>query len=327
MQKADVAFEVAQLYEGLLLARDAQRYFEEIDHWLDRTLQSTQAKLNGGIGSVSERDVLRLQSARAATAIGIHQAEAGGIQARAGLAAYLGFGPGEDIQPAEDELAPVGRLPGDVDALIGQAAARRPELTALAEGAAALTALARAEAAGRRPDVFVMGFLDAAYTPGRDWIQSRFIVDPLNHVIPGALLGLRWQFQGGMAAARAEEQRARADVLARTGDWAGTGIPAELRKAYEDVRRADRDLASAADAVKKAKQWMVQSAADYSVGLLDLREVSDAVAAYVSLRTAVMKSHFDHNVGMAALSRAAGTLDSGGDDLYLATDPHTTVKP
>jgi outer membrane protein TolC len=215
-----------------------------------------------------------------------------------------------------------------VTGLAARAAARRPELTALREGAAALTALARAEAAGRAPDVFVMGFLDAAYTPGRDWIQSRFIVDPLNHVIPGALVGLRWQLQGGMAAARAEEQRARADVLARTGDWAGAGIPAELRKAYEDVRRADRDLASAAEAVKKAKQWMVQAAADYSVGLLDIREVSDAVAAYVSLRTAVMKARFEHNVGMAALSRATGTLDSGGDDdLYLATDAHKVVKP
>ena len=120
-----------------------------------------------------------------------------------------------------------------------------------------------------------------------------------------------------MAAARAEEQRARADALRRLGDWAGAGIPAELRKAYEDVRRADRDLEDAIDSVKKAKQWMVQASADYSVGLLDIREVSDAVSAYVSLRTAIMKARFDHNVGMAALAKAAGTLDRDDDPLYL----------
>ncbi len=318
MQRADVAFEVAQIYEGLLLARDAQRYFDELDHWLESTLGSSQDKLASGAGHVSDRDILRLQAARGVTAMALHQAEAGVAQARAGLAAYLGLPPGEAVETSEDELAPVGLLPADFAALLALAAQHRPELAATREGSAALDALARGEAAARMPDVFVMGFADVALTPGRDWIQSRFVVDPLNHVIPGALLGLRWQFQGGMARARADEQRAHAEALRQLGAWAGAGIPAELRKAYEDVRRADRDLEQGGDAVKKAKQWMVQASADYSVGLLDIREVSDAVSAYVSLRTAIMKARFDHNVGMAALAKAAGTLDRDDDTLYLA---------
>ena len=63
------------------------------------------------------------------------------------------------------------------------------------------------------------------------------------------------------------------------------------------------------------------AAADYSIGFLDVREVSDAVRAYVTLRTALMKARFDHNVAMAALSKATGTLDGDSDLFYLRRPP------
>jgi outer membrane protein TolC len=195
---------------------------------------------------------------------------------------------------------------------------RRPELTALREGQQAQNALARAEAAGFRPDVLLMAFVDAAYTPGRDWLETRFVIDPLNHFVPGLLLGLRWQFQGDTAQARAQEQHARAEVLRHMGEWATAGIPAEVRRAYEDVRRAARDIQRGSEAVSKAKKWMVQASADYNIGFLDVREVSDAVEAYVTLRTGLMKARYDHNVAMAALSKATGTLDGDSDLFYLA---------
>ena len=102
------------------------------------------------------------------------------------------------------------------------------------------------------------------------------------------------------------------------GRWADLGIPAEVRVAYEDVVRAVKDIERGTEAVGKAKKWMVQASADYSIGFLDVREVSDAVQAYVTLRTGLMKARFDHNVAMASLSRATGTLDSDSDLFYLA---------
>jgi outer membrane protein TolC len=318
MQKADVAFEVARIYEGYLLARDAERFLDETIHWLDSTLQGTETKLAENAGSTTERDVYRLQTAVGLASMGLHQAQAGKAQAQAGLIAYLGLPVGEQISVAEDDLLPIGRPPQDFPALVAMASERRPEIAALAAGQGALNALAKAESAGFAPDIFVLAFLSGAYTPGRDWIQSRFIVDPLNNFVPGALLGLRWQFQGKMADARAQEQAARADVLRNLGRWAADGIPAEIRRAYEDVLRASKDIDVGSVAVGKAKRWMVQAGADYSVGFLDIREVSDAVGAYVALRTAVMQSRFDYNVAMASLSKATGTLDQDSNLFYLA---------
>lgn len=326
MERADVAFEVARIYEGYLLARDADRFLTETIHWLQSTLESTQERLTQGAAGVTERDVLRLQAGMGLAQVGLNQAQAGEAQAMAGLAAYLGLPAEESITTAEEELGPVGHDPKDFASVAALALQKRPEIVALREGRMALDALARGEAAGFRPDVFLMAFISAAYSPGRDWIQTRFVIDPLNHLIPGVLLGLRWQFQGSTAAARAQEQRARGEVLRHMGEWAGQGIPAEVRRAYEDVLRAAKDIARASEAVGKAKQWMVQASADYSIGFLDVREVSDAVEAYVTLRTSLMKARFDHNVAMAALSRATGTLD-GGDDLFYLTPPETRTQP
>jgi len=323
MQRLDVAFEVARIYEGYLLARDAARFFDETGHWIDSTLEGAQQKLEQGTGSVTERDVLRLQAAQGLAAMGLHQAQAGLAQAQAGLVAYLDLPAREELAFAEAELLPVGPPALDLQALTTLAHDRRPELVALREGERALAALAHAEAADAAPDIFIAALLSVAYTPGRDWIQSRFIIDPLNHFVPGAMLGLRWQLQGGMAKARAEEQAAHARALSHTAAWAGDGIPAEVRRAYEDIGRARRDIETGSLSVKRAKQWMVQASADYSIGLLDIREVSDAVEAYVTLRTAVLKARFDHNVAMAALSKAVGTLDDADDRLWLYRDNTT----
>jgi len=318
MTKADVAFEVAQIYEGYLYARDAQRYFDEILHWLGSTRQTAQEKLNGKVKGVSERDLLRLDAGIAAASLGLDQANAGMAQATAGLIAYLGLPAGEPLVFAEDELMPVGGKPGDFGSLVALAIAHRPELEALRNGQAAMDALARAEAAGFKPDLFLLGFISAAYTPGRDWAESRYVIDPLNNFIPGLLLGIRWQFQGAMAQSRAAEQRANADQLRFTAEWAADGIPAEVRKAYEDIRRTDLDIEKGTIGVQKSRKWMVMAGTDYSIGFGDVREVADSVTAYVALRTAVMKSEFDHNVAMAALSKATGTLDGGSQLFYMA---------
>lgn len=326
MRRADVALEVARIYEGYLLARDFERFFDETIHWLHSTLEATQDKLAKKVANTSERDILRIQAAIALATMGVNLARAGMAQARAGLVAYLGLPAGEQIEVAEAELVPVGRLPGDFDALLALAKDNRPELTAFKQASSALDALGRAEAAGFKPDVFVLGFVSAAYTPGRDWIETRYVVDRLNHVIPGLMLGLRWQFQGGMAGARAQEQYARGDVYRHLGEWSDDGIPAEVRNAYEDVARAAKNVDIGNDAVKKAKQWMVQASADHTVGFVDIREVSDAVDAYVALRSAVLKARFDHNVAMAALSKATGTLDGDSKLLYLAASDDRGAK-
>lgn len=316
MTRDQVAYNVAELYEGLLFARDAQRFFEETDRWLERTIEDTREKVENERG-VTEEDLLRLQSGLGPVKLGRHQADAARRQAEAGLAAYLMLPADAQLEPQEDALEVLpGELP-DREALIRLAGAQRPELRALAQGGAAFDALAAAEAAGNLPDFFALAFAAGAYTPGRDVADSRYVRDPLNGFYPGFLLGARWQLTGSMATERANENRAKARELEETRRWAVAGVPAEVVKAFEDVQRARRDTIEIAKSVAVAKRWAVMVSADYAIGLAPSRDLADAVSAYVQLRIAEMDAKYRHNVALALLTKVtAGFVPNRPSSLY-----------
>ena len=315
MTQAQLAVTVAQVYEGYLFARDAERFFSETEHWLMRTEEDTRTEIESG-ADTPEKDLLRLQAAIGAIRLGLHQAQASRRQAAAGLRAYLNLPKGEPSEPSEPALEMLPTPEDTLDALIELALQRRPELRALSEGTAAYNALAAAEAAGNLPDFFVMAFAFGGVTPGRDFVTSRYVQDQLNGFYPGLLVGARWQFQGDMANRRADENEAMALQLSHAHRWALSGLPAEVTEAFEDVQRANSDAQSAAEATRTAKRWLVTASADRSVGLGDSREVTDAAQAYVQLRMAHFDAKFRHNVGLAELARATGTLGHTDNPFY-----------
>ena len=91
-----------------------------------------------------------------------------------------------------------------------------------------------------------------------------------------------------------------------------------MRKAYEDIRRTDLDIEKGTIGVQKSRKWMVMAGADYGIGFRDVREVSDAVTAYVDAAHGAAEGAFDHNVAMAALAKATGTLDGESELFYMA---------
>jgi outer membrane protein len=315
MAKADLALRVAQIYEALLFARSAEAFFDETQQWLTRTLEDARHQAQSG-GSYTEQDVARFEAGLAATRLGLNQASAGRRQAEAGLRAYLALPGGELPRISPDSLEPLPIEPGDEHALVATALARRPELRALREGGAAYEALARAEAAGDWPDFFALAFASASYTPGRDIADSRYVQDPFGGFFPGLLVGARWQLTWGMAGERAAEQRALAKQLSALEAFARTGIPAEVTQAYEDVQRAKADWVDTRRGIGSAKAWLVRAEADAAVGLGPSSELTDAARAYVELRVASFDAAFRHNVALAALARATGTLGEPASSTY-----------
>jgi len=275
LTRAGLGLRVAELYEGLLFARDAGRFFSEIEHWLLRTLEDTEREI-AAEGELTELDALRLRAALAAARLGSHQAGTAQRQAEAGLVAYLLLPVASPIAPKEESLRLlVQTLPSQGD-LIELALQNRPELRALSEGSLAYAALGRAEGAANLPDVFALGIVAAAYTPGRDVVDTRYARDPLNGFYPALLLGVRWQLSGNMASERADEQAKKGTELSELRRWAVSGVPAEVIQALENVNRARRDAEQTEGGIKATKEWMVRASADFSVGLGSSREVTDA---------------------------------------------------
>jgi outer membrane protein TolC len=310
MTRADVALEVARLYESFLYARDAQRLFEEIEHILDGSIGTTKDHMKQQKGNVDEQDLLRLQTTRALAGYGLDHAVAGARAAQAGLAAYLGIALA-DALPGEDTLVPIAVTLSAEPRLVDTALGHRPELVALREGSAAYDRLAAAERAAYWPDFFLLGLLSAAYTPGRDFINTRYYADPLYHLVPALVVGLHWTLQADTPGRRADEVRAAAHRLQATQSWAVAGIPAEVRSAFEDVTRARKDIDEGEPGVERAKQWLVRASADYDMGLGESRSVADAAQGYVLVRTGLLEARWRWNVGLAELAKAMGGLADG----------------
>ena len=180
MQRSDVAFEVARIYEGYLLARDADRFLAETIHWLESTLESTQDRLAQRRHHVTERDVLRLQAAMGLAWIGLNQARAGEAQAHGGAGRLpRAAAPGSRSPPPRRSWSRSGASRRTSLRWRRWRSRNRPELTALREGEMALDALARGEAAGFIPDLFALAFVSAGVHAG-----ARLDPDPLRRSIP-----------------------------------------------------------------------------------------------------------------------------------------------
>ncbi len=324
LKRDELLLEVAQLYESLLFARDVLRFLVESEHWLTRTIEDAERELAAGTG-VTDQDVLMLQTALGAIRLGESQARAGRVTLNAALVAHLGYPSESVLEPTEGLLEPLPFRPREVSELIQMALRRRPELRGLSAGQAAFQALADAESAADYPDVFIVGFASGAYTPGRDLVDTRFATDPLNHFVPGLLLGARWTMQGSSADARALENRARARQLAHTELWARQALGADVTRALQELQRATRDIEETARASKVAKEWMVRASADYAIGLGDSRDVADASDSFVRLRVASFDARLRHNSALASLAKATGTIASGRQRLYpprMDSDEH-----
>lgn len=316
MTAADIALEAAKLYEAHLFAQSVLLFLEDNEGFARRNLEETEFRLEEGDTEVKVQDKLRLRTALSLVRAGQAQARAGISQSREGLRAYLDIPADTTIEVADDFLEPLSSQPGPLERLVQQALEERPEIRALENGIQAFHRLADAETAGYFPDIFLLGLVSAAYTPGRDFVTSRYVLDPMGHFLPVALIGARWTVQWNSAGQKADEVRADAFRLTSLLEWAKAGMPAEVNKVYQDVIQYRTAIKELEEALPLTKQWTVRASADYGVGLGPSREITDAAQAYVIVKLGVLDAVYKLNVALAELAKATGALASGTSELY-----------
>jgi outer membrane protein TolC len=316
MGAADVLIQVAMLYESHLYAKDVLLFVKDIQQVAERSIEETEARLDVGAFDVSPQDLLRLKTALGAANLIENFANAALSQTSEGLRAYLGYPPGTKIETEEDYLDPVNEQATALEDLIALARDQRPELVALSQGIEAYDKLADAEYADWFPNLFALGFVSGAWTPDRDQQQSRFVVDPLNHFVAGALVGAQWKIQWDSATHRAAEIRAEAFRLEQLQVWATSGLPAEVNRYHREVTRARADIEQLKITLPVTQEWVVRASADYAAGFEDSRGVTDAVAAFVRMKNNELDAVYRLNLNLAELAKATGTLGREGGTLY-----------
>lgn len=260
-----------------------------------------------GTGEVTQTDLNKLRYAEAEIDRFILLAKYGADLALAAMKHTMGLPDNVQIAVAGEALEEPSEEPEpELSAMLKKAADTRPEWDQLRSGKAAAISLAQAEQLANAPVVFLGGVLNANWAPTRDNATNPYWFDQYNGVDGGVALGLLFNLDPWLAAAKADGARGlekQADALTR---FAGSGIPLQVRKAHAEVLM-NRDLVQITDrGVSATRKWMTFAAAAYGTGTGEAKDLLEGLVFYLQARRAYFESLQNYHIARAELMYATG---------------------
>jgi outer membrane protein TolC len=304
VQSRDVALRVKQAYWGAVTARMIRDFLLELrDQVLDAAAR-TERLVEGGFAT--EVDVYRIQAGVSELKKGFNQAEKTLAIAQAALATWGGQAAGTLVEPADSALPTAPRDLQPPEWFVGEALARRPELVQLREGIEARRQLVEVERKKRYPLFFVGLVGSLAYATNRDRLSNPYVVDPLNHVAVGPVLGFRYNLDFGIADGRIMEAEAEVHKLEAQWTFATDNIPLQVRNAYGTIVEARRNLENFEDAHQVTKKMLIAASSNSDLGIGEPRDLADALTQYTKTRVEYLQALFAYVFGLEQLHHAVG---------------------
>lgn len=282
-----VALEVRKLYYLHLFTRSIQPALANARKLLDGALDQAEKLYKDGSGKVTNVDLQQLQYGSAEVDKYTLMAKVGEALSLAALKHTVGLPEAAELVLAEDALpeAPPNDLPPLAE-LLRIASEERPEWAQLRRGKQAAISLEAAERLANAPIVFAAGQLKADYTAMQPNVRNPYFRDDFNDVFGGVAVGLQLDFDPWKARARGDSARALGTQVEGLEKFASTGIPLEVRKAFEDAVQARALVEIGQRSSTAGRKWMVFAGAAYLAGTGEAKAVLEGLAAYLQGRRA-----------------------------------------
>ncbi len=308
-KRGEIIARLSEAYYGKILADQGKDAVKEARTYIRDIKDRIQRLLSVGSGTVKETDRYRIAAYEGGVEKFAAEAEEGSKLAYQALKGMVGYGPGQDFQiPAE--LPAPEPLRQDLDYYVRQALELRPEFTQLKEGLRARQLLVDAARADRYPSFFVAVMAALAGAPGRDRITGNFrdpaIVDYFNTAYVAPFVGIKWNFDFGIAQAKIRAAQAELEQLKHTEKAALMGIPLEVAKYYAKVQENARGAKGLETAYVNSRRWLVTAFSNFDLGLGQLSDIFQAIERYGKFRGDYLMSLYEYNVARAKLDQATG---------------------
>jgi outer membrane protein TolC len=222
------------------------------------------------------------------------------------LKVLTGAGLGSDLSVADRALMPVDMPAMDLPALQEMALAKRPEMAQVEAGLRARRALVAANKAGDKPVVYAGAAGLLSFAPNRDRLDNPYIADPFNDAGLTPVIGLKWDWSGGVQSAQVAQAEAELNALIAKSALAREGIPFEVAEQYHQVQAHHEAVAQLSEASRAARRWMIASFADFEAGMEKGNKVVTAFQGYVLAHTEYLQTVFDYNMHVAQLLHVTG---------------------
>ncbi|MGH7321009.1 MAG: TolC family protein [Candidatus Rokuibacteriota bacterium] len=304
VKSTEVALRVKEAYWGLVVAKTIREFLLEIRDQVDQTVERTERLIEGGF--TTELDVYRIRASKGELEKNLSLVEKNLDLAHTALATWTGQPRGTVVEPADAALPPELRDLRALQLFVEDARAKRAEFTQLREGIRARRALVEVERKKRYPLFFVGLVGSAAYATNRDRLDNPFVVDPLNHVAVGPVIGFRYNLDFGIAAGKIKEAEAEVHKLEALQGFAEDGIPLQVRQAYGTVVEAKRNAQALDEANQNARKFLVAASSNFDLGVGEPRDLADAVVVYAKTRGEYLQALYAYVFGLEQLAHAAG---------------------
>ena len=307
--RLDVVYEIKELYYGLLLAQD----LNDLARRLSDELAAKKEELADEDGlSLSNRYKLEL----ALLELNKQQREIDDKEtlARAALAWRASLPRETPLQLEAEWLTPVAAQVPPLDELSTRAIGLRPDWRKLQAGLAAKQALTQVARAAYQPQVYIGGGLRYAITPGRSDQHNPFVKDDFNYFNGGIFVGIRQSLEWHLLATDVDKAQAEYRELKAYEHGAVEGIHLDVRRAYLDYHRAERDLADARKSRKLARQWLQEARDEYDFDPGAIGELIAAFETWSHLEQGYSQAIYDFNLSVAKLEKVTGGLELSLDD-------------
>lgn len=306
VQQQKTRLQVVRAYYGYLTARDTRYLFEDVQKRLQGAVDLTRRWLKENKGTVKQSDLYALETGQALVGKYLAQARAVENIAMSGLKVLTGTPADQELQVADDHIRPVPLPNKSLAQLQAQALAKRPEVAQLEAGMRARRALVAAHKADERPTIYFGLAGSLAYSPNRDRLNNPYLYDPYNHVGVTPVVGLKWQWAGGVQSAKVAQAEARMNALVSKAAYARQGIPFQVAEAYYNTQAAYHAMHDLEKGAHSGRRWMISRYADYEAGLEEASKVLEAMQGYVTVHSAYLSMINDYDVDVAKLTSVSG---------------------
>jgi Outer membrane efflux protein len=288
-----VRSEVRRLYALRLYALSMRPNLQNGKEIVAKAITKAEEMYAADTGEVTLPDLMRLKYGAGEIDRYLRMADDGIALATLAIKQAIGLSLAEPIEFADERLvAPEDTVPS-LETLIESARENRPEVAQIAHGKRATAAWETAERRANLPVLFLAAAGQADWTPMRPSGYSAAYYNLYNDWFGGVAVGLKFDIDLAAARTKASEARAKGRWVEANEALAETGIPLQVTKARQDLVQ-NRDLARIADEeVRSTRKWMAFSAAAYTSGTGEAKDVLEGVGAYLLAK----KAYYDHLLG------------------------------
>ncbi|HAA55906.1 MAG TPA: hypothetical protein DCE42_14175 [Myxococcales bacterium] len=298
MEKDKLTMLLKQAYYGLQFAESSLLLLEEAEGYLADARKKLKRK--------DKTAKLKLAVIEAELKTRKLKGEVARRLARSGISRLTGLPLSQKLKLVDEEIDEPEVKMKSLAMYYKLAEKHRPEVLLLARVVKAKQYLTMAQQRAWAPDFFLGGFARFSYSSAADDQLNPFVRDDFHYFDGGVGLGMRFSLDFPIQMARARRAASELASLRSQRKMALIGIRMDIERRYRELRAAESLVSIQRKGRKAANQWISRTMISYSSGLVELKEVTEALLAVAKARFGYLDSLYQFNLSIARLSRSVG---------------------